>query len=150
VTAGYARAILAAQERRFARSGRLTAVSEDALDRPPGFAYSAVLNGADTWTALRPDGSHAPEDLAFSAKAAVAWAALFAGSYPDRLLAAAAELRSEGGLWAGRYDATGEVNRVLSLNTNAVVLEALAYRVHGPFFRTLHPGRLQAAAEARP
>ena len=39
------------------------------------------------------------------------------------------------GVWAGRYDATGEPNRALSLNTSAVVLEALAYHEKGPFFR---------------
>jgi hypothetical protein len=128
-----ARGLLVAQQRRFAATGRLTAVSEDALDRPPWFSYSAVLNGDSAWTAFAPDGAPAPGALTFSTKAAVAWGVLFEGSYPDRLLAAAAELVAPGeGLYAGRYDATGAVNRALSLNTNAVVLEALAYRVRGP------------------
>ncbi len=136
VTGRLAREVLRAQERRFASTGKLTAVSEDALDRPPWFAYSAVLNGSESWTAFAPDGTPARADLTFSTKAAVAWAALFEGSYPDRLLATAEELVAPGaGLYAGRYDATGDVNRALSLNTNAVVLEALAYRVHGPFSR---------------
>lgn len=146
VALSYARAVLAAQERRFRATGKLTAVSEDALDQPPGFAYSAVLNGGDAWTAFSPDGSPAPAHLTFSTKAAVGWSALFAGSYPDQLLAAAAELVAPGGIYAGRYDATGEVNRVLSLNTNAVVLEALAYRVHGPFFR---PARAPVSTQVR-
>ncbi len=145
VALSYARAVLGAQERRFEATGKLTAVSEDALDRPPGFSYSAVLNGGDAWTAFSPDGTPAPAHLTFSTKAAVGWGALFAGSYPERLLAAAAELVAAGGLYAGRYDATGEVNRVLSLNTNAVVLEALAYRLHGPFFRPA-----SAAARSEP
>jgi hypothetical protein len=150
-TAALARAVLAAQERRFARTGRLTAVSEDALDRPPGFAYSAVLNGRDAWVAFSPDGTPAPGSLGFSAKAAVGWAVLFDAPYADRLLDAAAELRAPGGLHAGRYDATGAVNGVLSLNTNAVVLEALAYRVHGPFFRpAAGRARPPPVAEARP
>jgi hypothetical protein len=129
-----ARAVLLAQERRAATTGRLTAVSEDALDRPPWFAYSAVMNGADRWTAFAPDGTPVPEGLVFSTKAAVGWGVLFAGSYPDQLLAAAAELVKPGeGLWAGRYDSSSAVNRAMSLNTNAVVLEALAYRAHGPW-----------------
>ena len=135
IALSYARAILAAQQRRFETTGKLTAVSEDALDRPPGFSYSAVLNGREAWTAFSPDGKPAPRDLTFSTKAAVGWGVLFGGSYPARLLGAAAELVAPGGLYAGRYDASGEVNRVLSINTNAVVLEALAYRVHGPFFQ---------------
>ena len=41
---------------------------------------------------------------------------LFAGPYPERLLAAAAELVEPGeGLLAGRYGGTWEPNRVLSL-----------------------------------
>ena len=130
------RALLRAQARRHQAVGRLTAVSEDALDRPPWFSYSALLNGDDLWTAVGPDGRPAPGALTFSTKAAVAWAALFAGAYPERLFAAAAELAVPGeGLWAGRYDATWEPNRALSLNTSAVVLEALAYHVRGPAVR---------------
>jgi hypothetical protein len=133
-----ARALLAAQARRHAAIGRLTAPSEDALDRPPWFSYSALVNGEDTWTAVGPDGAPAPGALTFSTKAAVAWGVLFEGEYPARLLAAAAELVAPGGgLYAGRYDASGEVNRALSLNTSAVVLEALAYRVRGPAVRAI-------------
>jgi hypothetical protein len=76
----------------------------------------------------------------------VGWSALFAGDYPDRLLAAAEALATDGGVYAGRYDATGEVNRALALNTNAIVLEALAYRTHGPFLL----GSRVASAEVPP
>lgn len=136
VTLPAARALLRAQERRGAATGRLTALSEDALDRAPWFSYSALVNGDDTWVALAPDGKPAPGALTFSTKAAVAWGVLFSGEYPERLLEAAAELASPGeGLYAGRYDESWAVNRALSLNTNAVVLEALAYRVRGPAVR---------------
>jgi hypothetical protein len=147
LTLPHARAVLAAQQRRFAATGKLTAVSEDHLDRPPWFAYSAVLGGTDRWIAFWSNGRRAPQDLTFSTKAAIGWWALFGGDYPDRLYAAAAELVDPGhGFWAGRYDATGALNRVLTLNTNAVVLEALAYRARGPVLR---PARSVDAAEAR-
>jgi hypothetical protein len=147
VTIPAARAILVAQRRRSTRTGRLTAVSEDHLDRAPWFSYSAVLDGDEAWSARDAGGELAPGALTFSTKAAVGWGVLFAGDYPDRLLAAAAELVVPGeGLLAGRYDATGAPNRVLSLNTNAVVLEALAYRVRGPLRAAPSPVR---AAEAR-
>jgi hypothetical protein len=140
ITLPVARALLRAQARRHAAAGRLIAPSEDALDRPPWFSYSALLSGEDAWTALGPDGAAAPDALTFSTKAAVAWGVLFEGPYPERLLAAAAELvAADGGLYAGRYDATWEVNRVLSANTNAVVLEALAYHVRGPALRAIAP-----------
>jgi hypothetical protein len=147
LTLPHARAVLAAQQRRFAATGKLTAVSEDHLDRPPWFAYSAVVGGTDRWMAFWSNGRRAPQDLTFSTKAAIGWWALFGGDYPDRLYAAAAKLVDPGrGLWAGRYDATGAVNRVLTLNTNAVVLEALAYRARGP---ALGPARGFDAPEAR-
>lgn len=135
VTLPLARAILDAQRRRHASGARPTAVSEDALDRAPWFAYSAVLDGEEAFTALGPAGEPAAGALGFSTKAAVAWGVLFEGPYPERLLAEAAALASPDGLYAGRYDRTWEVNRALSLNTNAVVLEALAYKVRGPAVR---------------
>jgi hypothetical protein len=151
VTLPIARAVLRAQERRFEATGKVTAVSEDALDRAPWFVYSAIVNGEETWTAVASDGRSDPAHLTFSTKAAVAWGVLFDGSYPDRLLEAAHALVSEGeGLWAGRHDATGEVNRVLSLNTNAVVLEALAYRVRGPPLRRMAESARADAEGGRP
>jgi hypothetical protein len=133
VTQQAARTLLLVQARRFAATGRLTAVSEDHLDRPPWFAYSSILDGDDAWSARAPDGRPAPDAFGFSAKAAVGWGVLFEGAYPELLLEGAAALVVPGrGLLAGRYDAGGAPNRALSLDTNAVVLEALAYHVRGP------------------
>ena len=140
VTLPVGRALLRAQERRAAAVGRLTAVSEDALDRPPWFSYSAVVDGDVPWVALGPDFAPAEGALTFSTKAAIAWGMLFEGTYPDRLLAEAAALAVPGrGLLAGRYDATGAPNRALSLNTNAIALEALAYHLRGPLGRPPAP-----------
>lgn len=144
VTLPVSRALLRAQERRWQHGGPLTAVSEDALDRPPWFAYSSLLDEGARWAALGPDGERLPGALGFSTKAAVAWGVLFEGDYPERLLAAAAELAVPGeGLQAGRYDATWKPNRALSLDTNAVVLEALAYRVNGPAVRSVALARAE-------
>jgi len=132
VTLPATRAILLAQARRFTGTGRLTAVSEDHLDRAPWFAYSSIVDGDDLWSARTPEGVPARDAFCFSSKAAVGWAAIFEGSYPERLAEAAAALVVPGeGVLAGAYD-DGTPNRALALNTNAVVLEALAYRVRGP------------------
>jgi hypothetical protein len=149
VTLPVARSLLGAQARRHASGGRLTAPSEDALDRSPWFSYSAILSRDGAFAAHGPDGAPAPGALTFSAKAAVAWGVLFDSEYAERLLAAAAELVEPGeGVYAGRYDATWEVNRALSLNTNAVVLEAIAYRVRGPALRAaLAPAAVAAGRE---
>jgi hypothetical protein len=51
------------------------------------------------------------------------------------------------GFWAGIYEVDGAANAVLSLNTNAVVLEALAYQTAGPLWQAAaqqnRPARLQ-------
>jgi hypothetical protein len=133
VTLPAARALLLVQARRFAATGRLTAVSEDHLDRPPWFAYSSILDDDDEWSARAADGRPAPEAFGFSSKAAVAWGVLFDGAYPERLLEGAAALVvPDRGMLAGRYDEGDAPNRALTLDTNAVVLEALAYHVRGP------------------
>ena len=148
VTLPAARALLAVQAGRFEETRRLTAASEDHLDRAPWFSYSAVLDGDETWTARAPDGAIAPGAFTFSTKAALAWGVLFAGAYPDLLLEAAAALIEPGeGLLAGRYDEGGEPTRVRSLNTTAIGLEALAYRVRGP---ARAADRAASPREARP
>ena len=150
VTLSAARSLLLVQARRFTATGRLTAVSEDHLDRAPWFAYSSILDGDDLWSARAADGRPAPGAFGFSTKAAVAWGVLFEGAYPERLLEAAAALVEPGeGLVAGRYDESGAPNRVLSLNTNAVVLEALAYRVRGAARAAVAAAPPALAPEAR-
>jgi len=140
VTLPVTRALLLAQERRASASGRLTAVSEDALDRAPWFSYSAVVDGTATWVALAPDGRRLADGLTFSTKAAIAWAMLFEGPYPERLLDAASALAVPGrGLLAGRYDSTWAPNRAIALDTSAVALEALAYHARGPLGRPPAP-----------
>ncbi len=140
VTLPVTRAMLRAEERRAAAAGRLTAVSEDALDHAPWFSYSAIVDGKATWVATSLDGTPVEGGLTFSTKAAIASAMLFDGPYPERLLAAAAELAVPGrGLLTGRYDATWAPNRIVVLNTNAVALEALAYHARGPIARPPSP-----------
>jgi len=58
---------------------------------------------------------------------------LFEGNYPAQLLAAVDEMVTDSGLYAGKYEQDGSLNRVLTANTNGIILESLAYRVHGPW-----------------
>jgi hypothetical protein len=134
VTAPLARAVLQAQMNRARETGQLTAVSEDNLDRDPRFVYSTVWSGGKPWAVFTPDNTPAEDFRTLSSKAAIGWGVLFAGPYPDRLLAAVDTLvEPDKGVYAGRYEKTGEVNRVLTANTNGIVLEVLAYGVRGPW-----------------
>ncbi len=133
ITLPLARSVLYAQQKRFEKTGKLTAVSEDQLDRDPRFIYSSVISGNQPWAVFTPDGKQAEEFRILSTKTLVGWGVLFSGSYPDRLLAAIDELATDGGFYAGKYERDGSINKVLTANTNGIILEALAYRVHGPW-----------------
>jgi hypothetical protein len=126
--------IYRAQEARFAATGIPTMVSEDHLDRPPDFAYATVLGNGEAWAVLTEDGSNRTELRTLSTKAVFGWDALYGTKYTADLRAGlASDLARPGAGWlAGRYERDGTANAVLSLNTNAVVLEALHYLAFGP------------------
>ncbi|MGR3435812.1 MAG: DUF3131 domain-containing protein [Shimia sp.] len=128
-----ARRVLAAQAARHARTGILTALSEDHLDVAPHFAYAAVYSNGRAWAVVDESGRAHEALRTFSAKAAFGWEALFPDASTRRLAARARTLALDGdGVAAGIYEVTGEVNAAQSLNTNGVVLTALAYRRYGP------------------
>jgi hypothetical protein len=133
--------VFRAQEERFRRTGKLTAVSEDQLDRPPRFIYSTVYGNGAPWAVLTPDGKSAEAFRILSTKTAFAFDALYGTGYTARLKAAVLPLDNPGQGWkAGIYERTGEVDDVLAANTNAVILEALCYQAYGPLL-ALQPGR---------
>ncbi len=147
VTLPVARAVLLAQSGRHAATGKLTAVSEDHLDRAPHFVYASVISGGKPWAVFTPDGAPAEQHRTLSTKAALGWGVLFSGDYPDRLLATIdTVVEPDQGLYGGIYESDGSVNRVLSANTNGIALELLAYRVQGPWLRAAR----QLSAEVQP
>ncbi|MEM9089540.1 MAG: DUF3131 domain-containing protein [Cyanobacteria bacterium P01_F01_bin.53] len=123
-----------AQEKRFERTGILTAVNEDSLDRPPYFLYYSVYANGEPWSALTSSAAARPDFRTLSTKAAFSWAAL----YPQK--AYAQKLRDEvqflgdrqRGYFAGRYedDSLGP-NVSININTNAIILESLLYKARG-------------------
>ncbi|RMD62380.1 DUF3131 domain-containing protein [Candidatus Parcubacteria bacterium] len=136
ITLPLAQSVLQAQINRFENSGILTAVSEDHIDRAPWFVYNSVLNDLKPWAAFTPDGRDASQFRCLSTKAAIGWGLLFEGEYSSRLLQAVENLRSFGAGWyAGKYEQTGQPNRALTSNTNAVILEVLAARAKGPLMK---------------
>lgn len=140
--------LLEAMRRRFERSGTLTMVSEDHVDRAPYFLYASVYANGRPWAVVSDTGEAFPELRTQSVKAAFAWDALVEDNYTAMARSTVATLGHPGRGWpAGRYEVTGAENAVFSLNTNAVVLEAMHYKAFGPL---IHP-RLEApAAKGQP
>ena len=123
-----------AQEQRYERTGQMTMVSEDNINQAPYFLYSSVYSNAEPWAVVTEDGEKHPELRTVSLKAAFAWDALYGTDYTDMVRTSLKDLETERGWAAGRYEATGEINDVVTLNTNAVVLEAMHYIAKGPLW----------------
>lgn len=121
-----------AQEARAAQTGIATMVSEDHVNQSPSFLYSSVYANGAPWAVVSEDGSRHDDLRTVSLKAAFAWDALFGRPYTAGVLSALTDLASDGGWYAGRFEITGEINDVLTLNTNAVILEAIHFKAHGP------------------
>lgn len=132
-----------AQRRAYAATGIYHAVSEGPLDMEPWFAYDGLrLNDAATrWEsrANSPDPAFSTPEamqatLRISTRAAFLWWALRPGAYTAGLLG---QVRNHtrmvgGGFSTGIYMATG--NPMLGytdINTNAIVLEAVAFVLRG-------------------
>ena len=128
--------VYSAQERRHARTGKLTAVTEDHLDQKPYFIYNTVFSDGKTWNAITESGEDASAYRSLSTKAAFGWYALYDTPYTHKLVDAVTNLQeSERGWYAGRYEVSGKPNKSINCNTNAVVLESLAYIRKGALVR---------------
>ncbi|MEZ5912739.1 MAG: DUF3131 domain-containing protein [Paracoccaceae bacterium] len=132
----------AAQERYWRETGQMVCASEGSLDRSPWFSYQGLSVGerAAPWVILAGSGRRGetralgPEARLISTKAAYLWAAVRPGPHSDRMLAF---VRSKaalagGGFASGIYSTDGRPTEGYSdVNTNGVVLQALAYMLRG-------------------
>jgi Protein of unknown function (DUF3131) len=125
-----------AQQRRYERTGTLTAVTEDHIDQKPYFVYNTVFSDGKVWNTITETGEDASALRALSVKAAFGWYAMFDTEYTRKLVDAVAPLNDpQRGWFAGRYEASGKTNQSVNANTNAVVLESLAFIRNGSFVR---------------
>ena len=123
--------LIQAQEERYKRTGILTAVNEDSLDRPPYFLYYSVYANGDRWNAITPQNKSYPELKFLSTKAAFAASALFPDkSYTQSLKQAVDKTAVKNrGYPGGIYENKNlGINKVFNVNTNAVILESLLYQ----------------------
>jgi len=124
------------QKIRAQKTGKPVAVSEDHVDTAPYFVYNAVYANGNKWICYAENGDEANDFKSFSTKAAFAWATLYDDEYSKLLMNSLDGLfDKQKGWYAGRYDKTGKVNVALTANTNAVILESINYKLHGPLLK---------------
>ncbi|MDJ0571086.1 MAG: DUF3131 domain-containing protein [Pleurocapsa sp. MO_192.B19] len=123
--------LLQAQEQRYKRTGILTAVNEDSLDRPPYFLYYSVYANGHRWNATNSNGKSFPKLKFLSTKAAFAASSLFLDNPYTQLLKKAVDksgVKSRGYPGGIYEDKSLGVNKVFNVNTNAVILESILYK----------------------
>src|SRR5262249_24033129 len=85
------------------------------------------------------NGAFRPEFAMVATRAAFGLWVLWRTAYTDKLLTVVNTLYDqERGWYEGRYEHTGSYDETSTCTTNAVILEALLYKVHGQLFRSGH------------
>ena len=128
-----------AQRDRYIETGQLTAVSEAPIDSRPWFTYQGYdPNGYGTFVwpvhSMVTDKKWQTQDFAkrfrmVNTKAAFLWHALRSDAYARKLRAfASSEAQTSSlGFVPGIYEKSGSKPKLMDINTNALILESLAY-----------------------
>lgn len=128
--------VYAAQEERYRHTNILTAVSEDHIDQPPYFVYNTVFTNGKIWNCITEKGEDASRFKSISTKAVLGWYALYQTPYTEQLLEHVSSLFDpEKGWYSGEYEASGQPNKAITCNTNAIILESLCYKRFGSMLR---------------
>lgn len=128
-----ARNVLAAQKARFEQTGKLTMVSEDALNIPPYYFYyyCVLCNGRAFTVDVAETGKHLDQPRWVSTKASFGYHALLGTEYTKRVLEKVAAAKTNAGWSSGIFEESFEPTRTYDINTAAIVLEAALYRKLG-------------------
>jgi Protein of unknown function (DUF3131) len=141
---------LDAQLQKGKESGRPLMVADENLDQAPWFVYGSLWM-QDKFGFVGSYDKNARTDLAtFSLKAAHLWIAVLPGVSTQLIKNFADEIDgTDRGMFAGRYN-SGALNTALTLETNALILESLAYSSKGKksFLRFENPTNFNCSALA--
>ncbi|MGK9174701.1 DUF3131 domain-containing protein [Yokenella regensburgei] len=124
------------QKTRWEQDKVLTARADFSLAQAPWHMEDTVWGNGYAWNTLGDDGRDYPRLAQVSTKAVFMLWTLWDTDYTDALMAVIRHLNNpQQGWYEGRLEATGDVNRVVTLSTNAMVLETLLYKHNGgPLF----------------
>jgi hypothetical protein len=128
----------AVQRERWRREHQVTARSDYLLAQAPWVVLDAVWAAGYPWNTIDHDGRHHERLALVSTRAAFGMWALWGGEYGDVLMDAVRHLYDpDRGWFEGRFEQGGAPHPLLSLPTNAAVLQTLWRRAEG---RPLYAG----------
>jgi len=127
-----------AQENRYKDTGILTAVTEDHIDKAPYFIYNTIFVNKRAWVAIDETGKVKKNLKQLSTKASFAMDVLYNTSYTKKLMQTIKTLQSPDGWYTGIYEKDNSINKSLTCNTNAIILESLFYKQHGPIVQMIN------------
>lgn len=124
------RGVLAAQEERWRRSGRVTIVGEDAIALPPHFFYyyCVYTQGREFAVDVQDPDAVVSGPRWVSTKNAFAWHALLPSDYTRLALRTLRPAMSRRGWSSGVHEKDHRSTATESINTQAVILEAALFR----------------------
>ncbi len=132
-----AKNIYEVQEERYRREGIMTARSENGIDRPPYAIIGTITAEGRLWPTISRSGQLRYDLSVLSTRAIFGMWSLWDTPYSRFLLAAASCcFYEEGrGWYEGRYEKNWRINKVIVLETNAMVLEAILHNLKGQLVR---------------
>ncbi len=134
-TVEQARNVFLVQQRRYRRTGILTARTEHQLMKAPHFVYDTIFADGVPWATVDADGEPASGTAAVAAKAALGMWALWPNSYSDLLFEKTIDARDpDRGFYEGILEVGGPI-RAYTANNNGIILETLLFKAKGPLIR---------------
>ena len=130
------RNIFDVQRERWKRTGIVSAISEDNVDRKPYFIYNTIFTAGLPWNTTTDRGVQYNELKSVSTKAAFTMAMLFPNEEYSQVLTEQVESAYDPkkGWYSGVYENGGGYNKATTANTNGIVLSTLLYKKYGSMF----------------
>lgn len=124
------------QKERWRRTGIVTAVSEDNINRKPWFLYNSIFNAGIPWSTINPRGTRFDELKTVSTKAALSMAVMYPEDAYSQVLMGAIEsaYSLEKGWYSGVYENGTGYNTTATANTNGNIMANMLYKKYGSFY----------------
>ena len=136
VNTSLTRNIYDVQKERWKRTGIVTAVSEDNVDRKPYFIYNTIFTAGLPWNTTTDRGVQYNDLKSVSTKAALTLALLYPEDEYTQVLKSQVESAYDPkkGWYSGVYENGNGYNKATTANTNGIVLSTLLYKKYGSVY----------------